>query len=159
MWLYIHWIVISKMKTQFDHIHCICFCHSLLFWQFMYKWLNSCLKSQQCMAKTFAVNIIKLCFHFGYLLFQLFQNYQFYLRLCLHIFTWTYCTTPSNRLEKHWRWSPCMTKLWRCMKRMRLWMKRQFLLDMKKFAELCKFSLHVDVIHIHVILEHQRHTY
>lgn len=38
-------------------------------------------------------------------------------------------------------------------------MKRQFLLDMKKFAELCKFSLHVDVIHIHVILEHQRHTY
>lgn len=120
------------------------------------------------MAKTFAVNIIKLCFHFGYLLFQLFQNYQFfvslnstgiYLRLCLHIFTWTYCTTPSNRLEKHWRWSPCMTKLWRCMKRMRLWMKRQFLLDMKKFAELCKFSLHVDVIHIHVILEHQRHTY
>lgn len=126
------------------------------------------------MAKTFAVNIIKLCFHFGYLLFQLFQNYQFfvslnriYLRLCLHIFTWTYCTTPSNRLEKHWRWSPCMTKLWRCMKRMRLWMKRQFLLDMKKFAELCKFSLHVDVIHSNLhtcnpwtpktyILEHQR---
>lgn len=26
-------------------------------------------------------------------------------------------------------------------------MKRQFLLDMKKFAELCKFSLHIDVFH------------